>query len=284
MTVAKFRLDWRREHAKLTPIFRGEPCVVRIGFQSEDAAVDKFNYLIKEEFQNANGNGQHLSARIDDAWSTTHTINDQIDAVARKLEEAGISIDWSQTQSGVGDVASGNQTDGDLDIDIANSVIINGMDASAAGVQKRLNLVCEGMRQFVANGGRFLLVVNDMDKQDQGKIWKAIWNAGLREAGGDRLSLVYYVGPKCGQEPHDDAPDPNVAFKLPHDIEADDTRQDEVYDDVVGILTDRGYSAEEAVGAAKMLVDSNSDSVRRLHMGLSKALMNWPMRKGVLSS
>lgn len=284
MTAANFRLDWRREHAKLTPIFQGEPRIVQIGFQSEDAAVDKFNYFIKEEFQNGNGNGQHLSARIDDAWSTAHTINDQIDAVARKLEEAGISIDWSQTQSGIGDVASGNQAGGNLDIDIANSVIINGMDASAAGVQKRLNLVCQAMSQFVANGGRFLLVVNDMDKQNQGKIWKSIWNAGLREAGGDRLSLVYYVGPKCGEEPHEDAPAPDVAFKLPHDIEADDTRQDEVYDDVVGILTDRGYSSEEAASAAGMLVDSNSDSVRRLHMGLSKALMNWRIRKDVLSS
>jgi hypothetical protein len=282
MSVANFRLDWHREHENLIPIFRGESRIVRIGFQSEDAAVDKFNHFIKEYFQDRNGNGQHLSARIDDAWSTTHTVNDQIDAVARKLEEAGISINWSQTHTGVGDVASGNQTGGDLNIDLGNSVIINGMDASAAGVQKRLNLVCEAMRQFVANGGRFLLVVNDMDKQNQGTIWKAIWNAGLREAGGDRLSLVYYVGPKCGHEPHDDAPAPNVAFKLPHDIEADDTRRKEVYVDVVRILTDRGYSSEEAASAAGMLVASNSDSVRRLHMGLSKALMNWSARKGVL--
>ena len=284
MSDAHFRLDWQSEAKKLKPIFDGGPGFVRIDFQSVEAAVDKFNHFIKEQFQNGNGNGERLSVRLDDDWSTTHTINDQIDAVARKLEEAGISIDWSQTQSGVGDVASGNQTGGDLDIDIANSVIVNGMDASAAGVQKRLNLVCEAMRQFVANGGRFLLVVNDMDKQNQGKIWKAIWNTGLREAGGDRLSLVYYVGPKCGQEPHDDAPAPNVAFTLPHSIEADDTRQDEVYDDVFEILTDRGYSSEEAVGAAKMLVDSNSHSVRRLHLGLSNTLMNLSVRRGVPSS
>ncbi len=283
MNQENFRLDWRSEYRKLTPIFQGEPCIFRISFQSNDAAVDKFNYLIKEEFQNGNGNDQRLSARLDDAWSITYTINDQIDAIGRKLEEAGISIDWSQTQSGVGDVASGNQTGGDLDIAISGSVIINGMDVSAAGVQKRLNLVCEAMRQFVASGGRFMLVINDMEKQDQGKIWKAIWNAGLREAGGDRLSLVYFVGPKCGQAPHDDAPAPSVAFNLPHDIEADDTRQNEVYDDAVEILTDHGYSPEEAAGAAGMLVDSNSHSVRRLHMGLSKAMMNWSVRKGVAS-
>jgi hypothetical protein len=284
MNHARFRLDWQREVKKLKPIFDGELGVVRIDFQSEEAAADKFNHFIKEQFQNGNGNGQWLSARLDDDWSTTHTIVDQIHAIARKLEEGGIVINWSQAQSGVGDVASGNHSDGNIDINISGSVIINGMDASAAGVQKRLNLVCAAMRQFVASGGRFLLVVNDMEKQNQGRIWKAIWNAGLREAGGDRLSLVYYVGPKCGQEPHDDTPDPYVVFKLPHDIEDDYARQDEVYDDVIGILTDHGYSYEEAASAAGMLVDSNSDSVRRLHIGLSKALMNWSARKGVLSS
>lgn len=284
MNHAHFRLDWLREAKKLRPFFDGEPGVVRIDFQSEEAAVDKFNHLIKDKFQNGHGNGQWLSARLDDDWSTTHTIVDQIHAIARKLEEGSIVIDWSQAQSGFGDVASGNHSDGDMDISISGSVIMNGMDASPAGVQKRLDLVCEAMRQFVAHGGRFMLVVNDMERQDQGKIWKAIWHAGLRDAGGDRLSLVYYTGPKCGQEPHDDAPAPSVNFTLPHNIEADETRKDEVYDDVIGILTARGYSSDEAVSAAAMLVDSNSDSVRRLHMGLSKAMMNWPARKGVLSS
>ncbi len=284
MKHANFRLDWQREAKKLKPFFDGEPGVVRIDFQSTEAAVNKFNWFIEEQFQNANGNGQWLSARLDDDWSTTYTVDDQIHAISRKLEEADIKVDWTQAQSGVGDVASGNQSDGDIDINISDSVIMNGMDASPAGVQKRLNLLCDALRQFVASGGRFMLVVNDMKQQNQGKIWKAIWNAGFRDAGGDRLSLVYYVGPKCGQEPHDDAPSPDVAFTLPHSIEADETRQEEVYDDVVEILTARGYSSDEAVSAAAMLVDSNSDSVRRLHMGLSNAMMNWSARKGVLSS
>lgn len=284
MKHAHFRLDWLRESGKLRLFLEGQPGVVRIEFQSEEAAVDKFNHFIKEQFQNGNRNGQWLSARLDDDWSTTHTIDDQLHAIARKLEEAGIVVDWSQAQSGVGDVASRNQSSGNLDINISDSVIINGMDASPGGVQKRVNLVCEAMKQFVANGGRFMLVVNDMEKQNQGKIWKAIWNAGLRDAGGNRLLLVYYVGPKCGEEPHDDAPAPNVAFTLPHNIEADDARQNEVYDDVVGILTGRGYAPEKAASAAEMLLDSNSDSVRRLHMGLSKHLMNRSITKGVPSS
>jgi hypothetical protein len=274
MNHSNFRLDWLREAKKLERYFDGQPGVVRIDFESEEAAVNKFNWFIEEQFENRDGNSRWLSARLDDDWSTTFTVDDQIYAVARKLEEAGIVVDWTQAQSGVGDVASGNQSNGHIDITISDSVIMNGFDASAAGVQKRLNLVCEAMGRFIADGGRFMLVVNDMKKQDQGKIWKAIWNAGLRDAGGDRLSLVYYAGPKCGREPHGDAPAPEVQFTLPHSIETDDARKDEVYDDIIEILRSHaGYSDDEASKTAGGLVASNCDSVLRLHMGLSKTIM-----------
>lgn len=284
MSHAHFRLDWLREAKKLKPYFEGNPGVVRIDFESEDAAVDKFNHFVKEQFKNGHGNGQWLSLRLDDDWSTTHTIDDQIFAIARKLNEAGVGVDWDAQKVLVGDIASGNSAEtGNIDISIENSVF--GLDASPNGIQKRLELVCNAMMQFVASGGRFMLIVNDMKPEDQGKVWKSIWNAGLHEAGGDHISLVYYVGPKCGQGPHEDAPGPEVAFKLPHNIEADDARQQDIYDDVIDILTASvDCSEEEAIGAAGALVDSNSDSVRRLHISLSKTIMNWGARKGLEGS
>lgn len=280
MSHAHFRLDWLQEAEKLKPYFDGKPGVFRIDFESEDAAVDKFNHFVKEQFQNGHGNGQRLSLRLDDDWSTTHTIDDQIFAIARKLKEAGIGVDWDAHELSVGDIASGNSAEtGNIDINISNSVF--GMDASPNGIQKRLELVCEATKQFVASGGRFMLIVNDMQRHDQGKVWKSIWNAGLCEAGGDHISLVYYVGPKCGQAAHDDAPVPNATFQLPHNIETDDARQDEVYDDIFEILTDReGYSSEAASAAAGAIVSNSSHSVRRLHMGLSKAIMFNAAKKG----
>ncbi|MEF2549333.1 hypothetical protein VQ045_19505 [Aurantimonas sp. E1-2-R+4] len=281
MTHAHFRLDWLREANKLNPYFDGQPGVVRIDFESEDAAVDKFNHFIKEQFQRGNANCHWLSLRLDDEWSTTFTVDDQIFAVARKLEESGVQVDWKQAQSSVGDVASGNHAGGDIDINISDSVIVNGMDASPKGVEYRLGLVCDAMKKFVENGGHFMLIINDMKRHDQGRIWKTIWNAGLRDAGGDNLSLIYYVGRQCGQVPHDDAPAPNVAFRLPHDIETDEARQDEVYNDIIEILTTReGYNADEASKAAGSIVGSNSYSVRRLHMSLSSTIMFNAAKKG----
>lgn len=274
MTHTHFRLDWLREAKKLKPYFDGQPGVVRIDFESEDAAVGKFNHYIKEEFQRGNGNGHWLSLRLDDEWSTTYTVDDQIHAIARKLEEAGVQVDWNPAQGSVGDIASGNHSEGDLDITISNAVVVNGMDISRWGVEKRLTLVCDAMKRFVENGGHFMLIVNDMKRPDQGKIWKTVWNAGLRDAGGDKLCLVYYVGPQCGGAPHDDAPAPELVFKLPHDIETDDARMGEVYDDIFDILTGReGYSREAAAAAANAIVSSNCSSVRKLHEGLAKTIL-----------
>ncbi len=125
-----------------------------------------------------------------------------------------------------------------------------------------------------------MLIVNDMKCNDQGKIWKAIWNAGLRDAGGGSLSLVYYVGPRSKHTPHDDAPLPNLVFGLPHNIETDEARQDDVYDDIVAILKHHeGYSDEAASAAAAAIISSNCHSVRKLHTGLSKAIMFHAARK-----
>lgn len=284
MSHEHFRLDWLREAKKLEPYFDGMPGVVRIDFESEDAADDKFNHFVKEQFQNGNSNGQRASLRLDDEWSTTFPGYDQVVAVGRKLEEHGVAVDWARGQSATGDTASGNQAGRDNIISIENSSIINGVDASPMGIQRLLHIVCEAMKTFVEGGGHFMLIVNDMARQNQGKVWKSIWMAGLRDAGGDQISLVYFVGPKCGAQPHSDAPVPEVRFKLPHEIETDESRQDEVYDDVFGILTKCGYSSEEAAGAAKMLVDSNSHSVRRLHMGLATTLMNLSVHRGATKS
>ncbi|MDF0599150.1 hypothetical protein P1J78_00260 [Psychromarinibacter sp. C21-152] len=274
MSHAHFRLDWLREEKKLNPLFDGNPGVVRIDFASDDAAEDKFNHFLKEKFQNKTGNGQWLSLRLDDAWSTTFPGYDQIVAIARKLEEANVEIDWSQVQNGSGDTASGNQAGRDNIINIENSYFVNGVDVSPVGIQKLLLLVCEAMAKFVGNGGHFMLIINDMQSHNQGKFWQMIWNAGLRDAVGDRIALVYYVGPKCGREPHGDAPAPEVQFTLPHSIESDDARQDEVYDDIIEILKSHaGYSDDEASKTAGGLVASNCDSVLRLHMGLSKTIM-----------
>ena len=282
MSRENFRLDWQSEAAELEPYFKGQSGVVRINFRSENAAVGKFNHFIKKQFQDGVGNGQRLSLRLDEEWITTYTLDDQIHAIAKKLKEAGIVFDQphGQTATAIGEVASGNKSGGDMKIIISNVLIENGVDTSSRGFQDRREIVFDAMKQFVDNGGSFMLIVNDMKRGHQGEIWKSIWDAGLKKAGGDHLSLIYYVGPKCGHEPHDDAPAPDIEFRLPHDIETDKGRQEEACKDILEILVREGYNEEEASAAANAIVSSNNDSVKKLHVGLSKTIMSHAAKKG----
>ena len=277
-----FRLDWQSEAAELEPYFKGQPGVVRINFRSEDAAVGKFNHFIKKQFQDGVGNGQRLSLRLDEEWITTYTLDDQIHAIAEKLKEAGIVFDrpHGQVATAIGEVASRNVSGGDTIISISNISIENGENVSPRGFQGRREIVFNAMERFVEKGGRFMLIVNDMKRDHQGKIWKSIWDAGLKKAGGDHVSLIYYVGPKCGHEPHDDAPAPDVEFRLPDDIETDKGRREEVYKDILEILDHKGYNKETASAIADTIVSINSHSVKELHMGLSKTIMSIAAKKG----
>ena len=277
-----FRLDWQSESAELEPYFKGQPGVVRINFRSEDAAVGKFNHFIKKQFQDGVGNGQRLSLRLDEEWLTTYTLDDQIHTIANKLKEAGIVFDWphGQAATAIGEVASKNKSGGDMKINISNVWIDHGVDVSPRGIQDRREIVFNAMERFVEKGGRFMLIVNDMKRDHQGKIWKSIWDAGLKKAGGDHVSLIYYVGPQCGHEPHDDAPAPDVEFQLPHDIETDNGRREEVYKDILEILVHKGYNKEIASAVADTIVSINSHSVKELHNGLSQSIMSIDARKG----
>ena len=282
MPRENFRLDWLSEAAKLEPYFKGQSGVVRINFRSNDAAVGKFNHFIKEQFQDRDANGQRLSLRLDEEWLTTYTLDDQIHTIANKLKEAGIVFDWphEQAATAIGKVASGNKSDGDIKINISNVLIEHGVDVSPRGFQGRREIVFDAMKKFVENGGRFMLIVNDMKRDHQGKVWKSIWNSGLQKAGGNHVSLIYYVGPQCGHEPHDDAPAPDVEFRLPHDIETDKGRQEEVCKDILEILVREGYNEEAASAAANTIVSINCHSVKELHMGLSKTIMSHAAKKG----
>jgi hypothetical protein len=228
-----FRLDWRSELKKLQIYLEGKSGVVRIDFASDDAAADKFNYILKEDFGKI-GNGSWLSLRIDWDWSTTYTVDDQINAFAKKLGEAGVVLEWPNSGLSGGDLFSDNSSEGDMNLTMTGNTVFNGFDTSAYAIQERVSAVCDAMRRYVADGGKFMVIVNDMSKANQGRFWRTFWNAGLREAGGDGLSLIYYVGSLCGDEPHEDAPAPDLQIALPSSIEGDETRENDVYDDILG--------------------------------------------------
>lgn len=269
--ASHFRLDWRQELDKLGPFLNGRGGVVRIEFSSEDAAPSKFNHILKEEF-GVPGNGAWLSLRVDDGWSTTYTVDDQIDAFAKKLAEAGIVVDLSKATSSNGDAFSGNSSNGDLEITAIGVTIVRGFDQSARAIGKRVDAICNGVRRLVECGGHFMVVVNDMTKAEQGRFWKQLWQAGLAEAGGGNMLLVYFVGPKCDNQPHADAPLPDLRLRLPREIEGDETRENHVYDDIIDLFTKAGYNAEAASVAATSIISSCGHSVMALQEGLAKLI------------
>lgn len=273
-----FRLDWKSEFQKLHPFLKGKGGVVRLDFESEDAAPSKFNHILKEDF-GTSGNRTWLSLRVDDAWSTTYTVEDQIDAFARKLAEGGIVVDFPKAASSGGDVFSRNSADGDLNITVSGTTIVTGYDQSPSATRKRVEAICDGVRRLVKCGGHFMVVVNDMTQAEQGQFWRHFWHAGLAEAGGGNLLLVYYVGPKCGRRPHDDAPSPDLHLVLPKGIESDESRQNQVYDDIIDLFSNAGFSSEKAGMAADSIIAGHGHSVLAVQEGLVKLI--WRLKAKV---
>lgn len=270
-----FRLDWRSEFDRLRPFLDGSGGVVRIDFLSEDAAAGKFSHILKEDFATRR-NGPRLSLRIDAEWSTTFTLDDQIDAFAKKLDEAGISVSFPEMAPAAVDILSGNHAGRDLTIYAPGLTIeLPPHHLSSAMARKRIAAICDGLRRFVQGGGQFMVVVNDMPQAGQGHFWRKFWQQGLAEAGGEGLLLIYFVGPKCGGRPHDDAPAANLRLTLPVAIEGDEIREGHIYDDIIDLFVQNGHSDDKAIGTANALIANNGHSVQALQEGLSKTI--WRM-------
>ena len=108
--------------------------------------------------------------------------------------------------------------------------------------------------------------------------------SATRRGGLNWTPISLLVGHPCklfhSHEPHDDAPAPDVEFRLPDDIETDKGRREEVYKDILEILDHKGYNKETASAIADTIVSINSHSVKELHMGLSKTIMSIAAKKG----
>ena len=272
-----YRLDWRSEFKKLRPFLEGQGGVVRVDIPSDKCAADKFNHIIKEEFGKP-GNSSWLSLRIDHDWSTTYTVEDQILAFEKKLAEANIAVKWPQTSNGNVDNLSGNRSGRDMEITVTNSTINYGFDSSPHAVRARIDAVCEAVRKFVELGGHFMVIVNDMKVEDQGHFLSKFWNAGLREAGGSNVLLLYFVGPRCGHNPHADAPAPELQFSLPTAISGDENREEAVYDDIFDIFTSAGYGGDAAGMAADSLISGHGDSVKTVQTELAKLILRMKLK------
>ncbi|MGJ4962954.1 hypothetical protein [Bradyrhizobium sp. HKCCYLRH3061] len=271
--AAAFRLDWRSEFKRLSPYLDGiRGGVVRVDYDSEDAAPDKFNFLLKEYFGKPK-NGMRCSLRIDHEWFTTRQVFGILDEISRILADAGFpdELDPADCASS-GNIIANNSVDGNMTVAISNSTItINGRVDERA-LRARLKSTCAAMRRYVGAGGHFMFVVNDAPLEDQAEFWQRIWNAGLSAAVGENAVLVVGAGPKSGKRHHPDSPEPDELIVLPVSVETDEARQDVIYDDLVEVFQRNGVQGAEA--AAQTYLSCHARSMLQLNMQLSATLLS----------
>lgn len=277
-SAAEYRIDWKSEFAKLAPYLAGMGGVVSLEYVSDEAAPEKFNHLLKEDFGKKPGNGLWVSIRIDHDWYTTRRAPGILDEFERLLADAGYVAEASDGDPLVQNYFSGNDIGGDMNITLTDVTFPTNSWLTAAVLSARLRVVCTTMKRFVESGGHLMIVVNDAEIRDQSEFWQRIWNAGLAEACGENVFLVIHAGPRARRRRHADAPEPDKTLFLPDSVEADDTRHDQMYDDLLTIFEREGF--KEPGEAAVLYLSNNKSSVRHVNMRLSAAIMAVKSRKG----
>jgi hypothetical protein len=269
--ASHYRIDWHREFETLAPYLLGNGGVVGVEYDSEEAAADKFNHLLKEDFGRP-GNRMWSSMRIDHDWFTTRRGGGILDEIERLLSAAGFASERAPERRFAIDLLSGNDIGGNFTANVENVSIQMGGALAGAALRDRVRVTSEAMRRYVACGGHFMIVVNDAPVVDQSEFWQEIWLGGLAEACGDALLLVIHAGPKARRQYHPESPQLDQRLFIPDSFETDDLRQDQVYDDLFDILKAEGFERPEETAGAFLTVTMSS--VRQVHMKLSAVIMN----------
>lgn len=269
--ASHYRLDWLREFQILAPFLKGNAGIVGVEYASEEAAPDKFNHLLKEDFGRP-GNRMWNSLRIDHDWFTTRKVGGILDEIDRLLTDAGFAVEPIQQERYDIGILSGNDIGGDFTANVQNMTVHVSGSLARAAVRARVSATSEEMRRYVRCGGHFMIVVNDTPLAEQSEFWHEVWNRGLAEACVENVLLVIHAGPKSGRRFHTDSPPPSKRFVLPDSIEADDLRQDQVYDDLYDVFKAEGFN--DPAESAGTLLSATMSSVLQIHMKLSAAIMN----------
>ncbi|MDT8758035.1 hypothetical protein MZO42_04940 [Sphingomonas psychrotolerans] len=275
--ASHYRIDWRREFATLAPYLNGNGGVIGVEYDSEEAAIDKFNHLIKEGFARP---GDHMwtSLRVDHEWFTTRRVAGILDEMDRLLADAGFPAERACEGLYALNLFSGNDVAGDLRANLTNVTLQMDGPVAGAAFRGRVRAVSEAMCRYIASGGHFMIVINDTPIPDQAGFWHEIWLGGLAKACGDKLLVIVHAGPRAERRYHADAPVRDRILYLPDSFESDETRENDAYDDLFEVFKAEGFECpEESAGA---YLDATLFSVRLLHLRLSAALMNKNIRSG----
>lgn len=267
---SKFLLDWHSERERISPYLRGKGGIIRLEYESENAAPHKFNHFLKEKFANQ-GNLLWCSIRIDHGWFTTRQVVGILDELDRLLSEVGFKPEIPEEASGPLKVLADNDVGGNMSSYIESLEINYGGFVSGRALRARTDAVFSAMKQYSESGGRFMVILNDMPIHEQNEFWSQVWNAGLSIAGGDRMLLVIHAGPKAKKQLHHDSPEPCERIVLPDSVEDGSERDGYFYDDIFDAFKDAGIAEPSSV--AGVYLEAYRSSVLQINMKLSTAIM-----------
>jgi hypothetical protein len=193
------------------------------------------------------------------------------------LQEKGVKLELPPEQSASINIMTGIEAGGSVTNTI-NGLHIHPISGySGRLLRARADAAFAALRSFVASGGRFMVILNDMPHQDQTDFWQQVWQGGLALASGADLLLVVHAGPKANQQPHHDCPQPDERMVLPVSVEEDSSRDAHFWDDLVDAFRLSGI--EEPYGPASAHLANNRDSILHMNMKLGTAIMN--VKKGM---
>jgi hypothetical protein len=265
-----FRLDWRQEFKRLSPYLEKQGGVIRIEFQSENAAPLKFNHFLKEAF--AQTDTVWRSLRIDHEWFTTRQVHGVIDEIDRLLTEVGFPAKFPIEPTAPINILTDVEVGGNMTTNISGLHVNHGPGHSGRAFRERADAVFEALRHYIEGGGRFMVIVNDMPLADQTEFWRHVWNSGLSAAGGSAMLLVIHAGPKAGRRQHHDSPDANERIILPCAVEEDTDRDYQFFDDLSDAFAKAGIG--EPGAPAGVHLENNRGSILLINMKLSAAIMS----------
>jgi hypothetical protein len=266
-----YRLDWRSEFKKLDPYLSGKSGILCLEYKSAEAAAEKFNHLLKEDFAEKSGNAAWTSIRIDHDWYTTRKAQGIVEEFARLLAAEGFPAVGTGAGASLS-FLSDNDVRGNMTVTLTDVIVQPNSSWTADEFSGRLDAVCLALQNYLQSGGHFMIVVNDAPLVDQSEFWQRIWNAGLADAARGSVLLVMHAGPQARRQRHVDSPEPNLTLSLPDSLEADESRQDDIYDDLFSIFEREGF--KEPAEAASLYLSNNKTSVRLMNMKLSTAIMD----------
>jgi len=270
------QIDWHSELDAIGPYLAEISGIIHIRFSNHDCAPNQFSSLLKQRFAATGTKENRFSMRVDHDFATTHVAHDILTEFEMQLRRCGYEVAPANIPTYL-NMFTDMQTGGNSEINVG-SVIVNADHANEI-FNERTTAICDALEAFITEDGRFMIEQRDAPLRWQSDFLKYIWTPILSNFVGNGLVYIHMLGPECRQMAHEDAPIPDLTKTLPIGFETDEARESAAYDDLIDIFEDEGHNRDTASTLATAHLNSNLDSVSKLHNNLAGLLLSMKQKR-----